>query len=701
MKLFGVRWRFYGAAQPRHGWKTAGLLFCVFTLAALSAVLWNRSIENSTAFWAANGVLAAGLLLLPRWMGVGFATACIALNAAMNVVGGLPIDLNIAFTTLNLAFSIVVAGLVRTFCGAGMDLGRLRRFLPFVGLVVASAIIEGLIGSLMIKHDVITFLSGWGRWVASDATGVVLALPATLMLFRRENPLYAGRAAALERALLIGGLGAATYAAFSISGSTAFLFLYPAVLFAAFRLGSAWAFVGAWVVAQAATVQTIAGKGPIALFDGSPPFRDLMLLQIFLASLLLTASLATSALAERVRSEQRLRRREAAAAAARARADQMVATRQRFLAVVSHEIRTPLNGIMGFTQALAGRPGLDDESRRQVAQISRSSEVLMTIVEDILDFSRLEANRFELDPTPTRIADVVEQAAAAAQLGAAAKGLGFSLDAPDLGTDLHGVDARRLRQVLQTFTDNAIKFTSEGSIGLRVARDGDCFSFHVLDTGVGVPPERRGELFQPFAQLDPTLTRQHAGTGLGLAICRSLSELMGGETGYAPRAEGGSDFWMTVTLPNAGEATTEADAVPDGLDRAPRVLIVDDHPVNREVARLILTACGCDVAECEDGAEAVEAARTTPFDIILMDVRMPGMDGLEATRAIRRLAGPAALTPIIAVTADVMRDDIERCREAGMNGHVPKPINQDRLLDALNRGLAGVDGFPAAASQAA
>ena len=173
---------------------------------------------------------------------------------------------------------------------------------------------------------------------------------------------------------------------------------------------------------------------------------------------------------------------------------------------------------------------------------------------------------------------------------------------------------------------------------------------------------------------------------------------MHGETASEPRAGGGSEFRIVVTLPNLGPAEAVNPAEDQALDRAPRVLVVDDHPVNREVARLILTACGCEVAECEDGAEAVEAAATQPFDAILMDVRMPGMDGLAATRAIRALGGAAGRTPIVAVTADVMRGDVQRCREAGMNGHVPKPINQDKLLNALNLALAGGDGFQAQAA---
>ena len=256
-----------------------------------------------------------------------------------------------------------------------------------------------------------------------------------------------------------------------------------------------------------------------------------------------------------------------------------------------------------------------------------------------------------------------------------------------------------MQQVLGHLVDNAVKFTDAGEVAVGVERTllegADFLVFTVSDTGPGVTPAQRGELFKPFAQHDASLSRRHAGAGLGLSICSSIVGLMGGEIGYRPREAGGSQFWFALTLPRLEmEAAQEEDLV----ERAPRILVVDDHPMNREVARLFLDAFGCEVAEAEDGAAAVEAAKMGGFDLILMDLRMPGVDGLAATRMIRALGGPVARTPILAVTADVMRDDVERCRAAGMNGHIPKPINQERLLDALSAALQGRDTFPDAAA---
>ena len=701
MRVFGVRWRFYRTAEPPRGLMTALILFVVFAAAVYSGVMWSRSVENSTTFWAANGVLAAGLLLLPRRLGWAFAAACIGLNVVVNIIAGLPPIFNAAFTGLNLVFSVAVVGLVRTFCGAALDLGRLRRFLPFVGLVTLVGLAEGAIGALMTTpatgQDFLVIAS---RWMACDVTGMILGLPATLMVMRRINPLYMGPAGRTERLILLAALGAGTLALFSLSGFTAFLLTFPALVFAAFRLGSAWTFLAVWLMAQAATVQTLANRGPIAAFQGGETFTDLVHLQLYVVSLVLAAAFATSALAERMRAEHRMRRKAAAAAASHARVEQMSRTRERFLAVVSHEIRTPLNGILGFTGALAQRTDLPPEARRQVEMIGRSTDDLMTVVEDILDFSRLETGRFELEPAPAAVLDTLICAAEPATAAARARGLTFHVTA-DAPSGLHLVDARRLRQVVANLADHAVKFTEAGSVELRLTTapqaEGDRFRIEVLDTGPGVPAHRRAELFQPFCQMDASISRRHEGTGLGLAICQSLVARMGGEIGYAPREEGGACFWVTLDLPRAEAAPAGAEPAPsDEAERAPRILIVDDHPVNREVARLILGAVGCDIAEAESGFDAVEAASLEAFDVILMDIRMPGMDGLEATRAIRARGGASAHAPILAVTADVMREDVERCRAAGMNGHVPKPLNQARLIGALQTALSGGEAFPAA-----
>lgn len=702
MTVFGVRWRLYRPGEPQRGWRDAAILFVAYFAALCAGVLWSRSVDNSTVFWAANGVLAGGLLLLRPRVGWIFALACISLNLGLNIFSGLPANLNLAFTALNLAFSVVIAVLVRTFCGAALDLGRLRRFLPFVAIVGVAAVAEGMIGALFTTPNQGTWAIIWPRWAACDGVGMVLALPATLLMMRQVNPLYSGAAGPIERVALLLGLGALTAVTFSYAAQPLILLIYPAVLFAAFRLGAAWAFLSIGVVGQIATVQTLNDRGPIAIFDALPNFTQVGLLHLFLGSILLTATLATSALAERMRTEHRARRKEASAAAVRARSEQMIATRERFLAVVSHEIRTPLNGVAGFAGALAARTDLDPEARRQAEAIAASSAVLNALIEDILDFSRLEQGRLELEPAPAEVVPTLSEAVERARCAALAKGLDLTFLQEGTAAACHQFDARRLRQVVGGLVDNAVKFTSAGSVTVRVGftpgSGSDRLEVAVEDTGPGVPESRRAELFQPFSQLDAGLARRESGAGLGLAMCRSIVDLMGGELSFQPRPGGGSRFRFVVDLPVA-EGPADASEAMTGTERAPLILIVDDHPTNREVARLILTSYGCEVVEADDGAAAVAAAGAAAYDAILMDVRMPGMDGLEATRVIRASGGPCADVPILAVTADVMRDDIERCRASGMNGHVPKPINPARLMTALMTVLEGGEAFPETPAQ--
>ncbi len=250
-------------------------------------------------------------------------------------------------------------------------------------------------------------------------------------------------------------------------------------------------------------------------------------------------------------------------------------------------------------------------------------------------------------------------------------------------------DDLRIRQVLLNLVNNAVKFTADGGVEIEIAAEPgaegvDAVTIRVLDTGIGVAEAKRGRLFQPFSQVDSSITRTYGGTGLGLAISKSLIELMGGDIGVTPREPRGSDFWFRVPLtPATAQAQANDGHAVDTLDRAIRVLVVDDHPINREVASLLLTSAGCEVATCQDGVRAVEAARAGGFDLILMDIHMPEMDGFTASRAIRALPGAASKVPIVAMTADVTSRDVALCRDAGMNAHVGKPINRAALFETM------------------
>lgn len=386
------------------------------------------------------------------------------------------------------------------------------------------------------------------------------------------------------------------------------------------------------------------------------------------------------------------KRLEAELVEARDRAEAGGRAKSEFLANMSHELRTPLTAVIGFSGLLKTSPNLPDQERRFADRIATASESLLAVINDILDYSKLEAEAVDLDPRAFNPVGLAEQALSIVEQQCRDKGLDLRLETEGSATeDLVGDDGR-LRQVLLNFLSNAVKFTAAGAVSLRLSAvaEGSLrrLRAEVSDTGMGIPAETLQTLFERFTQADASTTRTHGGTGLGLAISRRLIEIMGGEVGASSRLGEGSVFWFEVPLPVAA-AAAEAfdDADPAMAPSGGRVLVVDDAPANRELVTAILNGFGLEVETARDGAEGVEAARTGGFDLILMDVHMPVLDGLAATRAIRALPGPAAGTPILALTANVQADQVDRCLAAGMDGHLGKPIQLTDLAAALTRWL--------------
>lgn len=367
---------------------------------------------------------------------------------------------------------------------------------------------------------------------------------------------------------------------------------------------------------------------------------------------------------------------------ARDRAEAGARAKSEFLANMSHELRTPLTSVIGFAGLLKDSPNLPDQERRHVERIASASDSLLGVINDILDYSKLEAGRVEMEPMPFDLRAMVDAAAAMVEGAASAKGTTLTLElAADAPAWLTG-DAGRLRQVTLNFLSNAAKFTTDGEIRLCAGWRGGRLRVEVRDTGIGIPPAKMAALFQRFAQADASTTRLYGGTGLGLAISRRLIEMMGGEIGAESTPGQGSVFWFEVPAAEAAapEAAPERDAsAPSDL----RVLVADDAAANRELVSAILGGLGLTVDVVDDGAKAVEAARAGTYDLILMDVHMPVMDGLDATRAIRASGGPLARMPIVALTANVQPEQVQMCRDAGMDAHVGKPIQIGELLAAM------------------
>lgn len=643
-------------------------LFAAVTLAfAVTSGLLIYAYGTNAPIWLANGIGVVTLLRQPRstwWAylsGFGLADAIMVASLGSGPAWLLP---------LTDVVEIGLAAWIIRF-GGKQDLLSGRQLTRLLAACILAPVISSAAGAALLWwSESAPFLANWQTWYVASALGLLLVTPCLLCWtdarLRRDTVTTGSGLWLLGMALLLAMLALAV---FSTDRPLLFV-LYPALLLATWNRGLLGATTGGVLVGVIGMWATINGQGPIAemVEPSTSTVHRVLALQFFVAATLLSV-LPIAALIARLRHANE--------------------TRRDFLAAMSHEIRTPLTGVLGMVDLLRTED-LSERQRGYVEAMRVSGRHLLNVVNDILDFSRIESGRLDLEEIDFPLPAVLEGLRSLVHPRAVERGVNLRIEVQPGMPEVFRGDPVRLKQVLLNLVDNAIKFTSAGSVTVRVSPTprgrAETVQFEVADTGIGMQPEQMQRLFMPFTQADGSISRQYGGSGLGLAICKRLVEAMGGNIAAESTPGQGSVFRFHLPL-HLGDALKLVDtAGASPLQCAPqRILIAEDVPLNREILRTALGRQGHELVFAENGAEALAQMERQHFDLVLMDVQMPVMDGVEATQRIRQLAPPRRFVPIIGLTANVMARERERYLAAGMDNCLSKPIDFDELAVTINK----------------
>jgi len=693
---------FFSRESLAEGWAATSkahllILAAVVFTCSYAAITFTRQAGTVSIIWPSDAVMIAMLLRVdPRRWPAMILVSFLA-SATADYVAVDPLGLALALSCCNTIGIVVAATLTVHFVGSPPDLSRalnLAKFTLICGVIapIVSAGTATVTMNLMVDTDLSRVFVTWSL---AAALGVLTITPLVLSLRTKDWREIANEDTRLESFVILAVVGIATFVIFSQTISLLIFLIYPFLILAAFRLRFVGAAIAMALVAAIAIPLTVAGQGPFASLSDLTFGSRVVMLQLFLAITVFTILPIAAGLAGR-------RRLERDALTAREFAERANAAKSAFLANMSHELRTPMTGILGMCDLLLATPQTPDQ-KTVTETLERSARSFLEMLNDLLDLAKIEAGRMSLDVRDFRFSEVMKDGLEFFAPAMSQKGLEYAVEWAPTEHDILKGDAKRLRQILFNLVGNALKFTEKGSVIVRrrqhLDKDGNIVSLvEVTDTGIGIPEDVRGRLFRPFEQLDNSGARRFGGTGLGLSISKQLVEAMGGTITVDSSPGVGSTFAFSMCLPQGKAeeiehrfALTPARSGDVLKDLKLSVLLVEDNTTTQFLMTQILKLWGQSTTVAANGEQALEQAARRRFDIILMDMQMPVMDGPEAVRRIRASNGPSSKTPIIAFTADAIPENRARYLAAGCDAVVTKPIEWDVLAGEMRALVDGTD----------